>query len=342
MKLTILAFICMGIAYVKGDCVAVPETFPEGCWDDPNMAKIDCPTGEDVCTCTPGTDFPDACSTLTPGTVADMDRQTCKVKCQELEGCVFYRWELDSDVHCSLMNDAQCMSYEPCSVEHCISGQIDCETGDNPDPVGEPCKSGATFVSGNIHWKCINPFDEEQDRIDIYKDTGSSILPGTICYTDRKCLAFDEPADDKKEDPDFLYHTLVVQCGASSPGLWGKYAQSTNKPDAGITSDSTLTDPECKLVLDDLHLDKTRLTEPGVSFICSDGDNLHWTDENNEGEVLVTDPNTCALLCNFHQTMTIEPKFNEKEGINEWWLYPTGEGIEGELATKENVHCWTL
>merc|ERR1719341_478151 len=137
MKLTILAFICMGITYVSSqDPCDVDIKYAEGCYDDPYYAKIECPAGETDCSCVPGAEFATACDDVIPGPVEDMDKQTCEDKCKALTGCVFYRWELYSDIKCSLMNEGQCQSYEPCSGQHCSSGQVACETAIHPDPVG--------------------------------------------------------------------------------------------------------------------------------------------------------------------------------------------------------------
>lgn len=261
-------------------------------------------------------------------------RELCEASKQEFGKCEYFRWEENyaSPEHCSLMDSSSCTEFDPCTGEHCLSGQADCPGGIDPEPTGETCAAEADFDDNQVHWKCINPFDDSHERIDIY---GSDPIPaGTMCFTDHKCVDFDEDKDDLKS-PDFLYRTYVVQCDGRD-GKWKMFGQSNNDPSEFINSGDKLTDPTCNWnPAGDLELDKTVLTESGVSLICSVDTNLAYEDKI----VRVSAPNTCALLCNFHHVMTIEPKFEETDGTTKWWMYPTGD-VVGEEATRENVYCW--
>merc|ERR1719370_1577378 len=108
-----------------------------------------------------------------------------------------------------------------------------------------------------------------------------------MCFTDHKCVGFDDdPADEAS--PDYLYRTYVVVCNGAD-GKWKKFEQSTNDPSSYITNGDKLIDPECDWnPAEDLELDKTALTQSGVSLICSNGENLAYEDDI----VRVTAPNT--------------------------------------------------
>jgi len=371
MKLIILTVLCFGTVCVRGvgDCDA-ENHYPEGCFDVDNIAKISCPEGS-PCTCTMTIDDVtmeqgDCTTDILPETNLDdlpsitMSGEECRNLCEASKSiggdsvCEYFRWEKDaipgsSDTeHCTLMKKGQCIIYEPCGEpEKCQSGQAGCTTDDNPGPEGATCKSDVDFIeeTGAVHWKCINPFDEEGTHIDIY---GHDPVPsGTICWTVRRCFDFDtEPAD---EDPElFVYRTLVVQCNDPDPdltvddGQWVKYHYSTNDISSVISEGvaaNTLSDPKCLVSPKQLVLDAPTLHKPGVSFICSKQDPDHF--ESNAEHVTIKEDNTCALLCNFHHVMTIEPKFVESDGTKKFWKYTTGEGDVGEEAKSENVYCWS-
>ena len=176
-------------------CAEAENDFPEGCDDEPNIAKIVC-MGEEHCVCKDGdTKEENPCTNIIPAnvlfevTAAEMDGQRCRKICETSKAsarnsskCEYFRWEEDLDLseHCTLMSAGQCLSYSPCEGHHCLSGQAGC---DRAVPGGATCQGGALYSEDRhaVHWSCTDTWDIQGRRIDIY---GVQDIPsGTVCMT---------------------------------------------------------------------------------------------------------------------------------------------------------------
>jgi len=373
MQLSYLFILALCVSVVHGDCEDVADDRPEGCYDEPNIAKIVC-FGEDPCVCKDGDSGEDtSCTEIVPAdvllevTAAEMNGERCRGICEaskKSEGnsskCEYFRWEEDPDSgnttssHCSLIPAGECRVYSPCEGESCMSGQAGCTHQDITPPPGAPCQAGAEFGTGDsaVHWACVNPFDQEGRHVDIY---GTEEIPsGTICSTVHRCESFDDGKDDIDTDTntpknDFVFRNLVVQCNDATldtpviDGTWVRYSQSDNDVAAVITEDTPnkLNDTACNDKPDDLVLDEAKVHKSGVTLICSQQDPDHFV--FTASQVTIKKGNTCALLCNFRHVLTIEPKLLP-DGASRWWVYRAGDGSRGvEAVGKEdqtNIYCW--
>ena len=106
MKSTLLSIVCMAVASVRGDCNDVADDRPEGCFDEPNIAKIVC-LGTDPCVCMDGDSGEEnPCTEIIPADVlfevtnGEMNGQKCRDICEasklsdEISSkCEYFRWE---------------------------------------------------------------------------------------------------------------------------------------------------------------------------------------------------------------------------------------------------------
>ena len=148
-----------------------------------------------------------------------------------------------------------------------------------------------------------------------------------------------------------MFRNLIVQCNDEmldtpvTNGTWVRYPQSDNDVAAAVTEDTpnTLKDAVCNDKPEDLVLDEAKLHKPGVTLICSKQDQDHFI--FTQSQVIIKKGNICALLCNFRQIMTIEPKL-QPDGTSAWWVHRAGGGGEGVqavgkgAAVETNVYCW--
>ena len=107
MKLGLLPLFCLRSAWVQvvqGECAEFADDRPEGCYDEPRIAKIVC-TGYNPCVCTAGREG-DTCTEIVPAnalvnvTSAEMDGEKCRDICEasktveEISNkCEYFRWE---------------------------------------------------------------------------------------------------------------------------------------------------------------------------------------------------------------------------------------------------------
>jgi len=354
----------------SNDCTEREDDRPEGCYDQPNIAKVVC-TGGQSCECVDRVGDDDtACADVIPPDVLanviseEMSGDKCKEICEASKHsdntttkCEYYRWEQDNTTyqHCTLMKAGQCLVYTPCEGTHCSSGQAGC-TGGELGPGGNSCKGGATFGTGTgtVHWVCVNPYGQGPSHIDIYG--GEEIPSGTICLTVHRCADFDDANDDldaesNKPVNEFVFRNLVVQCNDATidppvlDGTWMRYSMSDNDITNAVTEDTPnqLKDPVCNVEPADLILDETKLHKSGVNLICSKQDEEHYV--FTASEVIIKKHNTCLLLCNFHHVLTIKPTL-QPDGSSQWTLYRSSPGgaveevIGKEGPSNTNVLCW--
>ena len=102
----LLALSCQAVLSVSGTCQDLENDFPEGCYDEPNIAKIVC-MGTEHCVCKDGDGEDDnPCTDIVPAnvlfevTAAEMDGQKCKEICEASKvgngsssKCEYFRWE---------------------------------------------------------------------------------------------------------------------------------------------------------------------------------------------------------------------------------------------------------
>ena len=86
------------LANVSGRCLDIPNDRPEGCYDEPNMARITCHLNE-PCECVPSSG---KCPDITYDnlTAKEIDAERCKAICESLtqdndttNNCEYFRWE---------------------------------------------------------------------------------------------------------------------------------------------------------------------------------------------------------------------------------------------------------
>ena len=106
MQLYYLLILGLFVAVVHGDCEDVADDRPEGCFDEPNIAKIVC-FGEDPCVCKDGDSGEDtSCTEIVPAdvllevTAAQMTGEKCREICEASKAsegnsskCEYFRWE---------------------------------------------------------------------------------------------------------------------------------------------------------------------------------------------------------------------------------------------------------
>jgi len=292
----------------------------------------------------------DDCGKVEVTEVADMDAETtCETLCTASDAnpvnddakkrCRFWRWENHHGVHprkiCYLMVEGMCQYPELCTGESCSGGDVGCQGGVDPTPPS-PCKGPVVYDKDSIHWFC---FHSEYDSLNAYHD--ADFPDGTTCRTFERCQDWAN-IDDGQETTNALWRKLQVNCedgiwvkdpngGGNHNGVEGEddydnIVISNGGKDAIVepkcTGDALVTVPEGNIG-----------SNAGAELICD------TPVTPAKGNYVITAPNKCILLCDYHLVLTFKSEVNEK-GIVGFYFDDAEHTSVASVTVDDVIKCW--
>jgi len=303
------------------------------------MEQRNCPAThsdrQQECICTKKTK--EDCADVTPIKNVEMTKEKCKELCENLENCVFYRWDkvgYSNVITCTLMSKDQCSEKGAVCVPYskgCASGALDgkCSSDSDIRPEGQDCiinltanRVSADQFGINIPWVCFDPFNKNGKELEVYESTDVSVSNGVKCETLDRCTDFGAEADAP-----FVTYTCNDVKWETDDSL----PEGTNP----VVDDKLAQELQCSIK--PLSVPKTNLeVGTGAELICftelvEDGDNYS-----------VNPPNSCAFLCDKHHVVTIQSGWTDQQnGKAGWKLYVVGNPTPEEITNGAELSCWS-
>jgi hypothetical protein len=255
----------------------------------------------------------------------ELTPEVCRRKCEEQslhddenvqdeQKCKFFHWTKGHPTGkdtCSLQ--FTCEGPDGfCENDDCISGEVHCDENCQP---ASPCSLGKTvWTHDKFHVTCVDKGAPGGD-IDIY-EKAQDLAHGTVCSTVRKCSEWEDPASVGND----YFRRLAVQC---ANGEWAarEDAGSEDKSTAMVADTNKITEQECEAICDPLEIsDKNQYW---ASLVC---------DTPLGEDHILTEPNSCILLCDNHFYKTIDCEYDRK-GDKAW------RNAAGDVLHDADIKC---